>query len=141
MSLSVPCSAGLRNIGRMDWPPWFDDPAKIAGFGGFCRHLMSSAIEGLALERPPLPISSIYRQIRVFAAQKGEPAPNYGTVYALVRSLPTDLLTNRFAERATLSLCTNTICSAQVKMSLLCQVKISERHWRVDGTREGSGAG
>jgi putative transposase len=54
---------------------------------------MKSAIEGLALEKPPLPISSIYRQIRVFAAQCGETAPSYGTVYALVRSLPADLLT------------------------------------------------
>ena len=54
---------------------------------------MKSAIEGLALEKPPLPISSICRQIRQFAAQNGGPAPSYGTVYALVRSLPSDLLT------------------------------------------------
>jgi putative transposase len=54
---------------------------------------MKFAIEGLALENPPLPISSIYRQIRQFAVQIGEPLPSYGTVYALVRSLPADLLT------------------------------------------------
>ena len=54
---------------------------------------MKSAIKGLALEKPPLPISSICRQIHQFAAQSGEPAPSYGTIYALVRSLPSDLLT------------------------------------------------
>jgi putative transposase len=54
---------------------------------------IKAAIEGLALERPPLPISSICRQARQFAAATGEPLPHYGTVYSLVREVPTGLLT------------------------------------------------
>jgi putative transposase len=53
---------------------------------------LKSTVEGLALEKPPLPISSIYRQACQFAAQIGEPAPSYATVYAMVRALPKDLL-------------------------------------------------
>jgi len=54
---------------------------------------IKSAIEGLALERPPLPIRSIYRQVREFAQATGEPMPGYGTVYDLVREVPSGLLT------------------------------------------------
>ena len=54
---------------------------------------MTSAIEGLALEKPPLPISSIYRQVCQFAAQVGEAPPSYATVHSVVRALPKDLLT------------------------------------------------
>ena len=53
---------------------------------------LKSAVEGLALEKPPLPIRSIYRQACQFAAQAGEPVPSYATVYALVRAMPKDLL-------------------------------------------------
>jgi putative transposase len=42
---------------------------------------IKAAIEGLALERPPLPIRSICRQVRDFAQATGEPVPGYGTVY------------------------------------------------------------
>src|SRR5271156_553141 len=52
-----------------------------------------AAIEGLALERPPLPIRSICRQVRQFAEATGEPVPGYGTVYDLVREVPSGLLT------------------------------------------------
>lgn len=51
------------------------------------------AIEGLALERPPLPIRSICRQIRQFAEATGERLRLYGTVYDLVREVPGSLLT------------------------------------------------
>ena len=54
---------------------------------------IKAAIEGLALERPPLPISSICRQVGQFAAATGEPLPHYGTVYSLVREVPTGLVT------------------------------------------------
>jgi hypothetical protein len=37
---------------------------------------LKAAIEGLALERPPLPITSIYRQIEQFATAQGEGTPN-----------------------------------------------------------------
>jgi putative transposase len=53
---------------------------------------IKAAIEGLALERPPLPIRSICRQVRAFAQATGEPMPKYGTVYDLVRELPSGLL-------------------------------------------------
>jgi len=49
-------------------------------------------IEGLALEKPPLPISSIYRQIKLFAASLGESVPSYSVVYRIVRKLPPSLL-------------------------------------------------
>ena len=54
---------------------------------------IKAAIEGLALERPPLPIGSICRQIRQFAEATGERLPHYGTVYDLVREVPGSLLT------------------------------------------------
>jgi len=54
---------------------------------------IKAAIEGLALERPPLPIRSICRQIRQFAEATGERSPRYGTVYDLVREVPGGLLT------------------------------------------------
>ena len=37
---------------------------------------MRAVIEGLALERPPIPIASICRQIRQFAEVRGESAPS-----------------------------------------------------------------
>jgi putative transposase len=54
---------------------------------------IKAAIEGLALERPALPIRSICRQVRQFAEATGEPLPRYGTVYDLVREIPNALLT------------------------------------------------
>ena len=54
---------------------------------------IKSAIEGLALEKPPLPISALYRQVLRVARDLGEKAPCYGVVYNIVRGLPTDLLT------------------------------------------------
>lgn len=51
------------------------------------------AIEGLALAKPPLPITSIYRQVKQYAEAVGEPSPSYWMVYDLVRSMPASLLT------------------------------------------------
>jgi len=51
------------------------------------------AIEGLALERPALPMQSIYRQAAQFAEQLGEPCASYWMVRAIVRALPSGLLT------------------------------------------------
>ena len=50
-------------------------------------------VEGLALERPSLPVTSIYRRVKEFAEATGESAPSYWMVYDLVRSLPAGLLT------------------------------------------------
>ncbi len=54
---------------------------------------MREAIEGLALQRPPLPISVICRQIRQIAKGTGEDPPSYWGVYRTVSSLPADLIT------------------------------------------------
>jgi putative transposase len=54
---------------------------------------IKAAIEGLALEKPPLPIRSICRQVRAFAHATGESMPSYGTVYDLVRDIPSAWLT------------------------------------------------
>jgi putative transposase len=50
------------------------------------------AIEGLALERPPLPISSIHRQADAMAETLKERTPSYWVVRRIVRSLPSGLL-------------------------------------------------
>lgn len=50
------------------------------------------AVEGFALERPSLPVTSIYRWVKELAEAAGEPAPSYWMVYDLVRSLPAGLL-------------------------------------------------
>lgn len=52
---------------------------------------LQAVIEGLGLEKPSVPISSIYRQVCEFARQSGQQAPSYGTVYSFVRALPKDL--------------------------------------------------
>ena len=54
---------------------------------------LQEVIEGLALKRPPLPVSSIYRQIKGFAEACGEPPPSYSVVRRVVRELPLSLLT------------------------------------------------
>jgi putative transposase len=48
-------------------------------------------VEGLALEPPPLPVTSIHRQVRKFAEMIGEPVPSYWMVYDLIRQLPDSL--------------------------------------------------
>jgi putative transposase len=50
------------------------------------------AIEGLALERPPLPVSSIHRQASAIAETLQERKPSYAVVRRIVRSLPAGLL-------------------------------------------------
>ncbi len=50
------------------------------------------AIEGLALERPPLPISSIHRQASAMAEALQERKPSYAVVRRIVRNLPAGLL-------------------------------------------------
>jgi putative transposase len=54
---------------------------------------LCEAIEGLALEKPPLPLISVYRQAKQFAHLVGEPAPSYWVVRDIVLSLPNDLRT------------------------------------------------
>jgi putative transposase len=54
---------------------------------------IKAAIEGLALQKPPLPISVLHRQVRQISLNLGEKAPSYKVVYSIVRGLPADLLT------------------------------------------------
>lgn len=50
-------------------------------------------IEGLALQKPPLPIAALYRQVVRFSKDLNETAPSYGTVFNIVSSLGADLVT------------------------------------------------
>lgn len=54
---------------------------------------LRKAIEGLALQKPPLPIAVLYRRVRELAQDLGEGPPSYAVVYRIVRELPTDLTT------------------------------------------------
>ena len=53
------------------------------------------AIEGLALQVPPLSIATLYRQVQQLAEKLGESPPSYWLVYRIVRELPGDLVTLR----------------------------------------------
>jgi putative transposase len=54
---------------------------------------MKRAIEGLALESYPVPITSVHRQIKEYAEAIGETVPSYWTVYDIVREVPPSLRT------------------------------------------------
>jgi putative transposase len=49
--------------------------------------------EGLALERPPLGPSAIYREICRIARARGERPPGYHTIYNVIREIPDELKT------------------------------------------------
>jgi putative transposase len=53
---------------------------------------MHKVVEGLALQKPPLPIATLYRQIYRLAVQQSETPPSYAVVYDIVRQLPADLV-------------------------------------------------
>ena len=52
---------------------------------------MKRAIEGLALESNPVPITSVHRQIKEYAEAIGDTVPSYWTVYDIVREVPPSL--------------------------------------------------
>lgn len=54
-----------------------------------CSQRVLEAIEGLALERSPLPVTASYRQVKVFADANGESMPSYPAVHRIVRRIPT----------------------------------------------------
>ena len=54
---------------------------------------MVETIEGLALEKPRVPISAIYRDLKEFAAKTGERLPSYPAVYRVVKAIPISLMT------------------------------------------------
>lgn len=54
---------------------------------------LKEGIEGLALQKPPLPIAALHRKVLQLARERGEKPSGYGTVFSIVRSLPADLVT------------------------------------------------
>lgn len=54
---------------------------------------LKEAIEGIALQKPPLPVATICRQVRRLAQDLGEEPPSYWVVYRIVTALPADLVT------------------------------------------------
>jgi putative transposase len=54
---------------------------------------LKEAIEGLALQKPPLPVAALYRKVLKLSSDLGERSPSYGTVFNILRSLPADLVT------------------------------------------------
>jgi len=54
---------------------------------------LKEAIEGIALQKPPLPVATICRQARRLAQDLGEESPSYWLVYRIVTGLPADLVT------------------------------------------------
>ncbi len=51
---------------------------------------IKAAIEGLALEKPPLPIAALYRQVLRLGRKLGEKAPSYSVVYDIIPDSHTD---------------------------------------------------
>jgi putative transposase len=54
---------------------------------------LQEAIEGLALQKPPLPIAALYRQVQRLSLDLAVKIPSYGTVFNIVQGLPADLVT------------------------------------------------
>lgn len=50
-------------------------------------------IHALALEKPPLSISTIYRKVIAFAEQKNQPLPKYGVIYLIISRMDAGLMT------------------------------------------------
>jgi len=88
---SVALAASL-SIGSSDWRLWRGKPVDRGG-RRVASDELKRAIEGLALQKPLLPIAALYRQVRTIAQQRGETAPSYSVVYDIVHRLPADLVT------------------------------------------------
>lgn len=54
---------------------------------------MQKAVEGLALQKPPLPVATLYRKVYQIARDSGEKPPSYSVIYDIVSKLPADLVT------------------------------------------------
>ena len=53
---------------------------------------LKEILEALALQKPPLPIAALHRQICKIAQQRGVNTPTYKMVYRIVSELPKDLV-------------------------------------------------
>lgn len=54
---------------------------------------LKEAIEGIALQKPPIPVTAICRQATRIAQDLGDEPPSYWVVYRIVSALPADLVT------------------------------------------------
>lgn len=63
------------------------------GLQGEVSAKLKEAIEGIALQKPPVPVAAICRQARRLAQDLGEEPPSYWVVYRIVAALPVDLVT------------------------------------------------
>src|SRR6266446_1207133 len=54
---------------------------------------LREVVEALALQKPPIPVAALHRQICKIAQRRGENIPTYKAVYRIVRDLPKHLLT------------------------------------------------
>jgi putative transposase len=54
---------------------------------------LKEVLEGLALQKPPLPLAALFRQVQRLSKALGENAPSYGTVFSIIRNLGADLVT------------------------------------------------
>lgn len=54
---------------------------------------LQKVVEGLALQKPPLPIASLYRKVCQVAIEQKQKPPSYSVVYDVIRKLPEDLVT------------------------------------------------
>jgi putative transposase len=64
----------------------------LRGQGRALSAKLRQVVEALALEKPPLPIAALHRQICKIAHETDQNIPTYKAVYRIVRELPKDLL-------------------------------------------------
>lgn len=80
---------------------------------------LKEIIEGLALQKPPLPLAALYRQVQRIAKERGEKAPSYGTVFNIVRNLGRgDSHSQRKTQRGVTSSCAGVEMRAATSQSI-----------------------
>src|SRR6266436_4683760 len=68
-------------------------PVQTGRFRPISDRYPQEVVEALALQKPPIPVAALHRQICKIAQRRGENIPTYKAVYRIVRDLPKDLLT------------------------------------------------
>lgn len=74
---------GLVGLGRI--------PRSDLGIYRLLSTELQNCIEGLALQKPPMTIATIHRQVSELAQKRSEAITSYAVVYRIVRSLPSAL--------------------------------------------------
>ena len=98
--MSLPLRRGRVQHGTALGKPlpeiWFDALVRERRSDRGQRRALSAklrqVVEALALEKPPLPIAALHRQICKIAPETDQNVPTYKAVYRIVRELPKDLL-------------------------------------------------